>query len=284
MLDPLLLRTFLVIAEGSSFSETSRKLAIRQSTVSDHVRRLEQGLGHRLFVRDTHSVALTVAGEGLIGFARTILETGERAERHLAGTRLRGRLRFGATEDLVTAWLPQVLARFARDHPDIDLELAVAPSVALVGRFDAGALDVVLCERWPGDERGDLVWRDSLVWIGAGGEASPKGGPVPLIVYPPPSVVRSMALAALDHAGVPWRIACTSDGLSGLVAATRAGLGITTLARKLVPAGLREVGPTDAGAAALPALGALEVVLLRAPRGAQAAELSAAILAEGRRG
>lgn len=63
MLDPLLLRTFLVIAEGHSFSETSRKLAMRQSTVSDHVKRLEQGLGRQLFVRDTHSVALTREGE-----------------------------------------------------------------------------------------------------------------------------------------------------------------------------------------------------------------------------
>ncbi len=53
MLDPLLLKTFLVIAEGHSFSETSRMLAMRQSTVSDHVRRLEQHLGRQLFLRDT---------------------------------------------------------------------------------------------------------------------------------------------------------------------------------------------------------------------------------------
>ena len=52
MLDPVLLKTFLVIAEGNSFSETSRKLAMRQSTVSDHVRRLEQHLG-----RSAHGTA-----------------------------------------------------------------------------------------------------------------------------------------------------------------------------------------------------------------------------------
>ena len=280
MLDPLLLRTFLVIAEGNSFSETSRKLAIRQSTVSDHVRRLEQGLGHQLFVRDTHSVALTIAGESLIGFARAILETGERAERHFAGTRLRGRLRFGINEDLAASWLSAVLARFTRDHPDVDLEITVALSSTLLERYDAGGLDMVLCKRWPGDGRGDVVWRDAIVWVAAEGEAMPHG-PVPLIVYPPPSITRSLVLAALAHASVPWRVACTSDDLSGLVAATRAGLGIMTLPSKLIPDGLREVAPAEA---ALPALGTLDFVLLRSPRGphAVAAELSATILAKGR--
>ncbi len=284
MLDPLLLKTFLVIAEGNSFSETSRKLAIRQSTVSDHVRRLEQSLGHQLFVRDTHSVALTVAGESLIAFARTILETGERAERHFAGTNLRGRLRFGATEDLTASWLPMVLARFTRDHPEVDLELTVALSSTLVGRYDAGSLDMVLCKRWPGDERGDFVWRDSIAWVVADGDVLPKGRSVPLIVYPPPSITRSMVLAALAHANVPWRVACTSDSLSGIIAATRAGLGIMTLARKLIPGGLREVEPTEVGLTALPALGTLDFVLLRSARGphAVASELSATILAKGR--
>ena len=280
MLDPLLLRTFLVIADGNSFSETSRKLAIRQSTVSDHVRRLEQGLGQQLFVRDTHSVALTIAGESLIGFARAILETGERAERHFAGTKLRGRLRFGINEDLASFWLSAVLARFTRDHPDIDLEITVALSSTLLERYDAGSLDMVLCKRWPGDGRGEVVWRDAIVWVGARGGAMPAG-PVPLIVYPPPSITRSMVLAALAHASVPWRVACTSDDLSGLVAATRAGLGIMTLPSKLIPEGLREVEP---GAASLPALGTLDFILLRSPRGphAVAAELSATILAKGR--
>ena len=80
MLDPVLLKTFLVISEGRSFSETGRLLAMRQSTVSDHVRRLEQHLGRTLFARDSHSVSLTADGEALIGYARQILETAGRAE------------------------------------------------------------------------------------------------------------------------------------------------------------------------------------------------------------
>lgn len=73
-------------------------------------------VGHRLFVRDTHRVAATQEGVALVGFARGILETGERARLYFAEARRRGRLRFGASEDLVASWLPQVLRRFIQDY------------------------------------------------------------------------------------------------------------------------------------------------------------------------
>ena len=284
MLDPVFLRTFLVIAEGSSFSEASRRLGLGQPTVSEHVRKLEKAVGHRLFIRDTHSVTLTLEGEAMVAFARSILETSERAARHFAGAKLRGRLRFGASEDLVQSWLPEILAGFVREHPLVDLELTIALSATLINRFDAGELDLVLCKRWPSDTRGDLIWRDKLVWVGAKNEPPPQENEqgqaqAQLILYPSPSITRFMALAALERTGAPWRIACTSGSLSGLVAATQAGLGYMAHSRKLIPAGLVERAPTGG----MPELGDLEFVMLRTHRrsAAPVAELSAAILAKG---
>lgn len=283
MLDPVLLKTFLVIAEGHSFSETSRKLSMRQSTVSDHVRRLEQHLGRQLFVRDTHSVCLTAEGEALIGYARLILETASRAEQFFAGTRARGRLRFGATEDLVLTYLPDILASFTRDHPEIDLELTVALSSTLIHRFDNGELDLVFCKRWTGEERGDLVWRDRIAWVGRPGHWQAdmtRGDTLRLIAYPPPSLTRTIVLDTLSHADIAWRLAFTSDTLSGLVAATQAGLGIMVVAASLVPPSLTAL-PGDA----LPDLGPLDFVLLRHNRGSRApvSELAAAIMSRTRK-
>jgi DNA-binding transcriptional LysR family regulator len=278
MLDSLLLRTFLLISQGNSFSETSRKLALRQSTVSDHIRRLEECLGHRLFIRDTHSIIMTPEGEALVDFARSILETNDRAERFFAGTKLRGKVRFGASEDLVTGWLPSVLKSFSDNHPEIDLEYTIAMSSTLISRYESGDLDAVLCKRWPGEQRGQLVWRDSLAWAAAHGTSGMRGDTAQLILYPPPSVTRSRALSALQHAGVPWRITCTSDSLNGVVSAAQAGLGITPLARSLIPPGLVEAEVNGS----LPSLGDVEFILLRAGAlRAPVAELSAAILAKG---
>ena len=101
MYDPSQLRTFLAVAQTLSFTQAARRLGLRQSTVSQHVRRLEDTAGRQLFTRDTHSVELTEDGEAMLGFARRILEVHEQAAAFFTGTRLRGRLRFGASEDFV---------------------------------------------------------------------------------------------------------------------------------------------------------------------------------------
>lgn len=260
MLDPVLLQTFLSIAEGASFSEAGRKLGLSQSSVSDHVRKLEKSVGHQLLVRDTHSVSMTPQGEALIEFARIILETNERARRHFAASKIRGRLRFGASEDLVASWLPEILRAFTADHPLIDLEFTIALSNSLVAKFDAGELDVVLCKRWPGADRGELIWRDPLVWCAAERVPDFPDGRVPLILYPPPSITRFMALAALEQAGTPWRLACTSGSLSGLAAAARARLGLMAHSRMFIPEGLMECAPHPL----LPKFDDLEFILLSA--------------------
>src|ERR1700758_652529 len=114
--DPALLTSFVTVVNAGSFTEAGRRLGLRQSTISQHVRRLEQATGRRLFVRDTHSVALTADGEAMLGLAHGILNANERARRYFAGSELRGRIRFGASEDFVQSCLPEVRRRFSRRH------------------------------------------------------------------------------------------------------------------------------------------------------------------------
>ncbi|WP_407836421.1 LysR substrate-binding domain-containing protein [Streptomyces sp. DSM 116496] len=275
MYDPVQLRTFLTVAQTLSFTQAAARLGVRQSTVSQHVRRLEEATGRPLFLRDTHSVELTEDGEALLGFARSILEAHERATAFFAGTRIRGRLRFGASEDFVLTRLPEILESFRHEHPEVELELSVELSGTLHERLDAGRLDLVLAKRrGDGDERGRLVWRDRMVWIGAEGLRVDPDRPVPLIVFPPPGITRARALDVLQADGRPWRIACTSGSLSGLIAAARAGLGVMAHTRGLIPPGLVRVS-------GLPDLGTVEFALLRGPRSSAAAEALAAAILSG---
>ena len=167
MFDPALLTTFVTVAKTASFSEAGRRLGLRQSTVSQHIRRLEETASRRLFVRDTHSVTLTADGQAMLGLARGILEANERARQYFAVSELRGRVRFGASEDFVQSRLPEVLRDFTRVHRAVDLELTVGLSGALFQALDAVELDLVLAKRRPGEDRGRLVRRERLVWIAA---------------------------------------------------------------------------------------------------------------------
>lgn len=279
MLDPVLLQTFLAVAQTRSFTQAAERLGLRQSTVSQHIRKLEEEAGRRLFIRDTHSVTATADGEAMVEFARNILAANERAQRYFAGSHVRGRLRFGASEDFVSSRLPEVLREFVRTHPLVEFELTVGLSGELNEKLARGELDLVCGKRRRGAEHGRLVSRDRLVWVSGDPSSFDPSTPVPLILYSPPSITREIALAELERCGRAWRIVCTSGSLSGLRTAALAGLGVTIVPHCLIPAGLVEI-PNGHG---LPDLGAVEFVLVgngRSTRG-PAAELADAILASG---
>jgi DNA-binding transcriptional LysR family regulator len=190
-------------------------------------------------------------------------------------------VRFGTSEDFVSSRLPELLREFVRRHALVDLELTVGVSATLHEQLDAGELDLILAKRRAGDESGRLVWRDRLTWIGAPDTRIDPALPVPLILFPPPSITRSVALEALERTGRAWRIVCASGSLSGLRAAALAGLGITLHAQGLIPEGLAEVS----GAARLPVAGDVAFVVQTGRQGARgpAAELAQAILTNGDR-
>jgi DNA-binding transcriptional LysR family regulator len=261
--DPLVLKTFVNVATTRSFTRASVNLGLGQSTVSQHIQRLESVAGRRLMIRDTHSVTLTPDGEAMLGFAHAILDANERARRYLSGSMLTGKLRFGASEDFVATRLPDVLREFASHHPGVELELTVALSGTLFELLDAGELDLVLAKRRVGLQQrraarsGIVVWSERLVWAARDSSLIDSSRPLPLVVFPRPSITRSAAIEALDRIGVTWRISCTSGSLSGLRAAALAGLGVMVQPRSMVPPGLSILATGDY----LPELEEVEFIL-----------------------
>jgi DNA-binding transcriptional LysR family regulator len=126
-----------------------------------------------------------------------------------------------------------------------------------------GELDLALIKREPvGADLGQRVWREHLVWIGAGDDVLPKDGPIPLIAAPSPCVYRKRATAALDQAGRAWRIAFTSHSLAGQQAALRAGLGVMALPSEMAPEDLAVFGAEQG----FPPLADAEIALVRASK------------------
>jgi DNA-binding transcriptional LysR family regulator len=280
MLDLTQLRSFVAVEQMGSFTLAAERLGLGQSTVSQHIQRLETALGRKLLARDTHKVVLTADGEALLSHARTLLSIEGQVQALFKSTRLRGRLRLGVSEDFVTSQLSAVLEDFVRSHPSVDLELTVALSGALYEMQDNGEIDLVLAKRRLGDARGRLIYREPLVWLARDPEYVLAQTPLPLIAFPAPSVTRSIALEALSQKQVAWRIVCTCGSLSGLTAAARAGMGVLVQPRSMAPSGLKEISTTR-----LPALEDVEFVLVPRKGADQAlvAALSDDILGKVRR-
>jgi DNA-binding transcriptional LysR family regulator len=261
MFDPVLLRTFLAVADTRSFTKAAARLGISQPTVSQHVRRLEQTAKRQLVARDTRDVRLTDNGDAMAGFARTILAAHAEADRYFSGSAMRGRLRFGAADDLAITTLPRILRHFRQQYPEINLELTVDQSAPLHRRLKGGHLDLIFIKQNPGTTDGTVVATDDLVWVGQEKTVIEPGDPIPLIAYQSPSISRQITIDALEAAGRTWRITCNTREVNGVLAAVRAGIGVAVFPRSLIPSDLVKV----TNRFALPELGKVDFTLLSNP-------------------
>lgn len=280
MFDPILLRSFVAVAEQRSFTRAAEQLELSQPTVSQQVRKLERAAGRQLLLRDTRAVSLTDNGEAMLGFARSILAAEDEAAAYFARSAMRGRLRFGSADDLANVQLPELLREFRRLYPQVNLELTVAQSGVLARRLRAGQLDLVYVKQEAGSGEGRLVRRERMVWVAHSSLQPDPAAPVPLITYQAPSLSRSTAIDALEAAGRSWRVTCTVREINGVLAAVGAGLGVAVFPKSMIPGELREAGPGFE----LPRLGEVEFALLDNPRAAREPieRLSTAILAQSR--
>lgn len=262
-LDLDLLRAFVAVADAKSFTRAGVRLGRTQSTVSLQIKRLEEQLNTALFSRDPRNVVLTGQGEALLSQARRMLRVNDEIIGEMFEHALEGEVRFGAPEDFATTHLPGILGDYARAYPHVSLSVTCDLTLRLMDKMGQGELDLALIKREPvGADVGVPVWREHLVWVGAGEDVLPKDAPVPLIAAPAPCVYRKRATAALDAAGKAWRIAYTSPSLAGQHAALRAGLGVTALPTEMVPDDLVIFGAEQA----FPPLADAEIALIRAAK------------------
>jgi DNA-binding transcriptional LysR family regulator len=246
-LDMDVLRTLAVAMDLGSFARAAERLGRTQSAISLQMRRLEAQLGQKLFRKQGRGVALTDAGDAVLGYARRILELNDEAVAAVKGAALAGAVRLGVHQDCAEAWLPAVLARFARAHPAVHITAQVERNAVLLDRLAHGALDLALVfgastAPAPGFEAIPVA-ELPMAWIAARGFVRPADAPLPLVMFEAPCVFREASLGALERARVPWRLALTSPSLAGLWAAAAAGLGVTVRTRIGLPAALVTIEP-----------------------------------------
>ena len=108
------------------------------------MRRLEERVGRPLFRKQGRGLALTDAGDVVLGYARRILELNDEAVAAARGIAVEGRVRFGVPQDFGDAWLPGVLAQFSRAYPAVTIEARVDRTNRLVERIREDGLDLAL--------------------------------------------------------------------------------------------------------------------------------------------
>lgn len=207
------LRTFLAVLEHKSFVRAGQALHVGQSTVSFHIKALEQLVGATLLERGRGAVAPTAAGRVLSSYAERIVGlVDEAAARLRAGESGEvGRLVIAASTVPGEYLAPALLAEFRKLHPRIRVEMSVSDSESATAVLLAREADLALVGSKPRDRRltSSFFASDEIVLVGPSPNPfAPKGKltlkelrDVPLILREQGSGTRGAIARILPHVG-----------------------------------------------------------------------------------
>lgn len=263
------LRAFVAVVDAGSLTAAAPQVHRSQSALSMQIRKLEDAVGRPVLTRGPRHLALTPAGHELLGYARRLLELHAEAVGAMNDTRVSGHVRLGVPDDYAVAYLAPVLRTFASRHGRVEITLVCEQSTVLIPKLQRGEVDVAIVTR-DRPQRGTLLFREPMAWVGAAQHEAWRRDPLPLAMYEAGSLARKAVLDALAGQRRSHRIVSNSPSLVGQLAAVEGGLAVAALTRCSVPAGLQVLDQRHG----LPPLHDMEVAVVRskASQGSPAAD------------
>ena len=268
-LDIDLMKTFLAISDTGSFTRAAEEVNKTQSAVSMQMKRLEELLGRPLFARDGRATRFTPDGERLIEYARRLVSINDEAVSTFTRPDLTGTVRFGTPDDYADRFLPEILARFARTHPLVTVDVDCVSTSILFERTKRGEMDLALVTFGCDIITDEPVRREPLVWVTSARHSTHLLDVVPIALSHAGCEWRKMVLTSLDAIGRKYRIAYSSPNSNAVNAAVQSGLAVGAVPELCVRPGMRILSAKDG----FPALGHFDIGLVRKPgRGSSAIE------------
>ncbi len=233
MLD--LLKTFLTVVEAGGVTRAASVLHITQAAVSQQIKRLEETVESKLFEREGRGLALSPAGERLLGRAQRLVAQGEELLASMRAPVFEGEVRFGVPYDIIASFVPAILRRFAKAQPRVRVSLVCEDSKVIREQLRSGGVDLALTTESDCGRHGETLRTDRLVWVGVPGGDAHRRDPLPVSLGAPACVFRPIAIEALGKARRDWRAVCEVSRMEPVYAAIEAGLAVAPLLRSSVP-------------------------------------------------
>ena len=239
LLDVDQLRTFIAIAETGSFTKAAEVVNKTQSAVSMQMKRLEERLARPIFARDGRASKLTEDGARLLDYARRIVKLNVETVAAFSDAELSGRVRLGVPDDYADRYLPEIMARFSRAYPSVELTVICEPSVDLLERIDANEIDLAIVTNCETKRASETFRRERLLWVSSNRHPTHLETPLPLALGRPSCVWRRIATEQMETTGRSFRILYSSSNVGAVAAAVLAGLAVSVLTESGLRTGMR---------------------------------------------
>jgi len=140
------LQYFVAVAEQGTVSRAAQNLSISQSAVTEAIKELEGDLGVELFERHPRGLNITHKGHQFLRHATKILADVSDARRTFSGDReaMTGRLQLGVTSLVAGYVLSDLLARYRRAFPGVDVTAIEDNGDYLEHLLVGGELDIAV--------------------------------------------------------------------------------------------------------------------------------------------
>ena len=138
------LRLYLNILDSGNITAGAARSHLSLAAASARIRAMEASLGIEFLQRGRRGVSPTPAGKALAQHARVLLQQAERMQQDLAeyAKGVKGQVRLLCNTTAITEYLPELLADFLREHPNLDIDLQELPSARITHALRQGAADL----------------------------------------------------------------------------------------------------------------------------------------------
>lgn len=239
-LDITTLRSIVAVADSGGVTRAAGALHLTQSAVSMQMKRLEDLLGLELFDRSARTIALTAAGDQLLGYARRMIALNDEVIARLTHQAFEGQVVLGVPHDIVYPVIPQVLQRFHANYPRVKVELISSYSRSLKEKFSKGECDLILTTESSSNAESETLAERPLHWIGAPGGSAWRQRPLQ-IAFCRHCFFRPKVIAALDAEEIHWEIRVDTESDRTIEATVSADLAIHAVLEGTEPMHLTKI-------------------------------------------
>jgi len=161
------LRIFTQVVNCGGVTAAAQALHRVPSNVTARIKKLEQNLDKKLFIREKNRLRISPAGEQLLPYAEKLLALAQETLTAMGDTTVRGAFKLGAMEAVAATRLVQPVMAFHQRYPEVELEIKTAPTGELIARVLEGEIDLALVADPPQDSRlyAKAVFEEQLVIV-----------------------------------------------------------------------------------------------------------------------
>jgi len=235
------LKIFEAVAANGSFTKAAATMFTVQSNVTARIRSLEEEFGAELFTRTSRKVELTPGGQILMQYCKQIGYLVEEAKNNIQNNNtVNGSLKVGCIETTMALKVPEILNRFEKDYPEVELEFKSDMRNNLINDVLNYKLDAAFVSA-PVNVNGLAqinIKEEQLVILTSSN--GPKlhelltMQPVKIVVFDEGCIFRARLEAWLSSKGIVQYKSTVLNSIEGIINFVEAGLGISLLPEEVV--------------------------------------------------